>query len=82
MSTTCTTTTNSTLPSSRKDLIYGIGTCHAYCRCLPRGPYLSTLASAQPDPTIKAHYAAPDTFQIICAGMDNDFGLQVGNSNR
>jgi prepilin-type N-terminal cleavage/methylation domain-containing protein len=62
------------------DLVYHIGTTGGSQLPAPR-PYLSTLASANPDPTIKAHYAAPDTFQIICAGMDNDFGLQFGNSN-
>ncbi len=63
-----------------QDLVYGIGTVSSLQMPAPR-PYLSTLASAQPNATIKAHYAAPDTFQIICAGLDNDFGVQVANSN-
>jgi prepilin-type N-terminal cleavage/methylation domain-containing protein len=62
------------------DLVYGIGTVAGSQLPAPR-PYLSTLAAAQPNPQLKAHYAAPDMFQIICAGMDNDFGLQFGNSN-
>jgi type II secretory pathway pseudopilin PulG len=28
-------------------------------------------------PAQKANYAAPNTFQIICAGLDNEFGIQV-----
>jgi prepilin-type N-terminal cleavage/methylation domain-containing protein len=62
------------------DLAYHLGTASGTTQLAPR-PYLSTLASAQPDATIKNHYAAPDMFQIICAGLDNDFGLQVANSN-
>jgi prepilin-type N-terminal cleavage/methylation domain-containing protein len=65
---------------SPADLVYGIGTVAGTQLPAPR-PYLSTLASAQPNPQMKTHYAAPDMFQIICAGMDNDFGLQFGNSN-
>jgi prepilin-type N-terminal cleavage/methylation domain-containing protein len=62
------------------DLVYNVGTTNGTQLPAPR-PYLATLASVEPDPAIKAHYAAPDMFQIICAGMDNDFGLQFGNSN-
>ncbi len=43
-------------------------------------PYLSTQESPTPDPTFKSSYAAPSRFQILCAGLDNDFGLQVPNS--
>jgi prepilin-type N-terminal cleavage/methylation domain-containing protein len=62
------------------DLIYYIGTVAGSQLPAPR-PYLSTLAAAEPNPMLQNHYAAPDTFQIICAGMDNDFGLQVGNAS-
>lgn len=63
------------------DLAYNIGTMGVAGQQLAPRPYLSTQVAAQPDPTLKAHYAAPDTFQIICAGMDNDFGLQIANSS-
>ncbi len=31
-------------------------------------------------PTIKTNYAAADSFQIICAGLDGEFGQQVQNN--
>ena len=42
-------------------------------------PYLSTLTTQTPDSTLVQHYAAPDSFQIICSGMDNDFGPLLTN---
>lgn len=42
-------------------------------------PYLSTQTANPPDPTNKQHYAAATSFQIISAGLDNDYGPQVPN---
>jgi prepilin-type N-terminal cleavage/methylation domain-containing protein len=68
---------------ARKDFstvpMYNVGTTAGTQTPAPR-PYLSTLVAAEPNPLLQAHYAAPDTFQIICAGLDNDFGVLIENN--
>ncbi len=44
-------------------------------------PYLSTQVASPPNPMLRQHYAAPDSYQIIGAGLDNDYGVQVKNQN-
>lgn len=66
---------------SSGQLVARIGPVSTALISAPR-PYLSTATAAIPNPTIKAHYAAPDTFQIIACGLDGEFGLPVDNSNQ
>jgi prepilin-type N-terminal cleavage/methylation domain-containing protein len=50
-----------------------------YLSAVPVGGNFASLeATARAAyPKIKTNYAAPETFQIICAGLDNEFGFQV-----
>lgn len=43
-------------------------------------PYLSTQSLDPPDAKQKASFASADTFQIISAGLDNDYGPMVSNT--
>lgn len=49
-------------------------------RLCPR-PYLSRrdISVTVLDPRVKTNFAAPDSFQIISAGLDGEFGIQVNS---
>ena len=66
---------------SSQQLVCRLGPIPNALLLAPR-PYLSTATVAIPNPTIKNHYAASDTFQIIACGLDGEFGFPVDNTNQ
>ena len=54
---------------------------NAAAALIPPRPYLSTTTVTLPNPWIRQHFAAPDTFQILACGLDGEFGTPIDNSS-
>lgn len=59
-------------------LLCRVGTDSRAALPAPR-PYLSSVTQAIPNPLMKSAYAEPERFQIISAGLDNDYGTTLLN---